>query len=132
MPFLASGACQRPAHDAARARARSLEQYPRAADRFILLVRKQLWDPDPVSVEQQMMCESERMSRALGAAEAEVRILTALDTAYLHHDDSVALERVGRALAGHVLGTGNDVCDSLIAAADRTDPIVPVRQPGRP
>jgi hypothetical protein len=132
VPLLASGACQRPAHDAARASPQSLEQYPHAVDRFMQLVRKQLSDSDPVSVEQQMMCESERVSRALGAAEAEARILTALDTAYMHRDDSVALQRIGRAMAGRVLGTGDHVCDSLIAAADRTDPIVPVRQPARP
>lgn len=131
-PFLASGACQRPAHDTARATLRSLQQYPHAADRFMLLVRKQLLDPDPVFVEQQIMCETDRMSRALGEAEAEARILTALDTAYLRHDDSVALQRVSSALAGRVLGTGDQVCDSLIAAADRTDPIVPVRPPARP
>jgi hypothetical protein len=109
-----------------------VEQYPHAADRFMLLVRKQLSDPDPARVEQEMMCEGDRMSRALGEAEAEARIRAALDTAYLHHSDSVALRRVSSALAGRVLGTGDHVCDSLIAAADRTDPIVPVRQPERP
>ena len=130
--LLASGACERPARDAVRASPRSVEQYPHAVDRFMQLARKQLSASDPVSVEQQMMCESERVSRALGAAEAEARILTALDTAYLHHDDSVALQRVGQAMAGRVLGTGDHVCDSLIAAADRIDPIVPVRQPAPP
>lgn len=72
------------------------------------------------------------MSRVLGPAEAAARVRGALDTAYLHHDDTLALQRIGRALAGRVIGTGNHVCDSLIAAADRTDPIVPVRQPARP
>jgi len=81
MPLFAPGACKRPARDASRTNPRSVEQYPHAVDRFMRLVRKQLSDSDPVSVEQQMMCESERVSRALGAAEAEVRIRTALDTA---------------------------------------------------
>lgn len=98
----------------------------------MLLVRKQLLDPDPVWVEQEMMCESERMSRALGTSEAAARVSDALDTAYLHHEDSVALRRVAQALGGLTLGTGDHVCDSLIAAADRTDPIVPVRQPELP
>lgn len=127
----ASGACERPAH-APPGRSRSVAQYPHAADRFMLLVRKQLADPDPVQVEQEMMCEGERMSRALGAAEAAGRISGALDTAYLHHDDTVALQRVARELAGRALGTGGHVCDSLIAAADSVEPIVPVRQPERP
>ena len=127
-----SGACKRPAHEAARVAPHSVAEYPRAADRFTLLVRKQLSDPDPVRVEQETMCEGERMSRVLGASEAAARISDALDTAYLHHDDTVALRRVARALAGRTLGTGDHVCDSLIAAADRTDPIVPVRQPARP
>lgn len=96
------------------------------------LVRKQLSDADPVRTEQEMMCEGERMSRALGATEAAARISGALDTAYRTHDDSLALERVSRALAGRVLGTGDHVCDSLIAAADRTDPIVPVSRPEPP
>ena len=128
----ASGACSRPAHDAARQRPQSVAEYPHAADRFMLLVRKQLLDPDPVWVEQEMMCESERMSRALGTSEAAARVSDALDTAYLHHEDSVALRRVAQALGGLTLGTGDHVCDSLIAAADRTDPIVPVRQPELP
>jgi hypothetical protein len=98
----------------------------------MLLVRKQLSDPDPARVEQEMMCEGERMSRALGAAEAAARVSDALDTAYPQHDDTVALQRVARALAGRTIGTGDHVCDSLIAAADRTDPIVPVRQQERP
>ena len=127
----ASGACKRPAHDPPIVQ-ESVAQYPRAADRFMLLVHKQLSDSDPVRVEQEMMCEGERMSRALGPGEAAARIRGALDTAYLHHDDSLALPRVARALAGHALSTGNHVCDSLIAAADRTDPIVPVRQPELP
>jgi len=79
-----------------------------------------------------MMCEGERMSRALGARQAAARISSALDTAYPYHDDTIALQRIANALAGHALGTGDHVCDSLIAAADRTDPIVPVRQPARP
>lgn len=128
----ASGACRRPAHDALRPRPQSVAQYPRAADRFMLLVRKQLSDPNPVWVEQEMMCESERISRALGASEAAARVSDALDTAYTHHEDTLSLQRVARALAGRTLGTGDHVCDSLIAAADRTDPIVPVRQPERP
>lgn len=130
--LFASGACKRPARDASHGSPRSGALYPHAADRFMLLARKQLSEADPTLVEQEMMCEGERMSRALGAAEAAVRISGALDTAYRNHNDSVALERVSRALAGRVLGTGGHVCDSLIAAADRTDPIVPVSRPDPP
>jgi len=92
------------------------------------LVRKQLSARDPVAAEQEILCETERMSHALGDAEAFERIRSALDTAYLRQNDSVSLARVARALAGHALGTGEGVCDSLIAAADSVDPIVPVRQ----
>lgn len=98
----------------------------------MILVRKQLSDRDPARVEQELMCEGERISRVLGAPEAAARISSALDTAYLHHEDTVALRRVAQALGGLTLGTGDHVCDSLIAAADRTDPIVPVRQPELP
>jgi len=107
-------------------------QYPRAADRFILLVRKQLTAADPAEVEQQILCEAERVSRALGDAETSIRLRSALDTAYARRSDSLLFERVGRSLAGRVLGTGDHVCDSLIAAADRIDPIVPVRQTAPP
>lgn len=128
----ASGACERPAHDANSPARRSATQYPHAADRFIQLVRKQLTAPNPAAVEQEIMCEGERMSRALGDAETSIRIRSALDTAYPRRSDSLAFQRVGRALEGHVLGTGDHVCDSLIAAADSVEPIVPVRQPERP
>ena len=130
--LFAPGACKRPAHDALHTQSRATTEYPRAADRFILLVRKQLDDSDPVRVEQEMMCEGERMSRALGARQAAARISGALDTAYPYHEDTIALQRIAKALAGRVLGTGDHVCDSLIAAADRIDPIVPVRQPAPP
>lgn len=127
----ASGACKRPAHDAPRTPS-SVTAYPRAADRFMLLVRKQLSDADPARVEQEMMCEGERMSRALGAAEAATRIGDALDTAYVSRADTFALRRVADSLAGRTFGTGDHVCDSLIARADSVDPIVPVRHPERP
>jgi len=130
--LFAPGACKRPAHDAPHTHSRAATDYPRAADRFILLVRKQLTDPDPVRIEQEMMCEGERMSRALGARQAAARISSALDTAYPYHEDTIALQRVANALAGRALGTGDHVCDSLIAAADRIDPIVPVRQAAPP
>lgn len=132
MVCVASGACTGPARDAAHPLPHSVERYPRAADRFLILVREQLSAPDPVHVEQEIMCEGERMSRALGEAETSVRIRSALDTAYLRHSDSVAFQRVGRALEGHMLGTSDGVCDALIAAADSVDPIVPVRRPAPP
>lgn len=123
----APGACTGPAHDT-RPTPGSVARYPHAADRFVRLVRAQLTAPDAVAAEQAIMCEGERMSRALGDAEAFERIRSALDTAYGGASDSAALRRVSRALAGHALGTGNHVCDSLIAAADRAGPIVPVRR----
>jgi len=130
--LFASGACKRPAHKTEHTLPHSVAHYPHAADRFILLVRKQLTAPDPAEVEQEIMCEGERVSRVLGDAEKSIRLRSALDTAYSRRVDSLAFQRVGRALEGRVLGTGDHVCDSLIAAADRTDPIVPVRQQERP
>jgi len=91
-------------------------------------VRQQLAAEDPLQAEQQILCEGERMSRTLGDREAAERIRSALDTAYRRKKDSVALPGISRALAGHALGTEGHVCDSLIAAADSVDPIVPVRQ----
>lgn len=129
---VASGACERPAHDVERHVPSSVAQYPYAADRFVQLVRKQLTARNPAEVEQEIMCEGERISRALGDAETSLRIRSALDTAYGRRSDSLSFQQVGKALEGHVLGTGGHVCDSLIAAADSVDPIVPVRQPGRP
>ncbi|HEY7896625.1 MAG TPA: hypothetical protein VIC24_17100 [Gemmatimonadaceae bacterium] len=76
--------------------------------------------------EQEAICETERMALALGYEEAGLRIHSALDTAYLTARDSVAFGRVERMLGGQSLGTGDHVCDSLIAAADREDPIVPI------
>jgi len=130
--LFAPGACQRPAHNSRSSVPSRVVQYPRAADRFILLVRKQLTAADPAEVEQQILCEAERVSRALGDAETSIRLRSALDTAYARRSDSLLFERVSRSLAGRVLGTGDHVCDSLIAAADRIDPIVPVRQTAPP
>lgn len=90
------------------------------------LVRRQLSDVDPVRTEQEVICETERMGRTLGYEEAGVRIRSALDTAYRSTHDSLALGRVERELGGHSLGDGDHVCDSLIAAADREEPIVPI------
>jgi|SRR5579872_2279307 len=130
--LVAPGACQRPAHNSRSPVPSSVAQYPHAADRFILLVRQQLTAPDPAEVEQQILCEAERVSHTLGEAETSIRLRSALDTAYARRSDSLLFERVSRSLAGRVLGTGDHVCDSLIAAADRIDPIVPVRQPAPP
>jgi hypothetical protein len=65
------------------------------------------------------------MGRALGFKEAALRVRTALDTAYRTARDSIALGRVERLLGGQSFGDG-EVCDSLIAAADREEPIVPI------
>ena len=128
----APGACTGPARDPGPPPP-SVTHYPRAADRFMMLIRRQLTDADPVQTEQEINCEGERMVRALGPGEAAARIRSALDTAYPHHRDSVALVRVGRMLGGLSFGADPDVCDSLIAAADRVDPIVPVTQrPAQP
>lgn len=123
---VASGACKRPAHSAAQQPPQSVKKYPHAADRFVRLMRRQLSDVDPVRTEQEAVCETERMALALGDKEAARRVRTALDTTYTTARDSLAFGRVDRALAGHSFGTGDHVCDSLIAAADREEPIVPV------
>ena len=128
----APGACERPAHDVKRQVPHSLALYPHATDQFVVLVRKQLTAADPAAVEQEIMCEGERLSRVLGDAETSIRLRSALDTAYPRHIDSLSFQRVERSLAGRVLGTGDHVCDSLIARADSVDPIVPVRHPQRP
>lgn len=124
---LASDACKDSRREAVRAPSRSVAQYPHAADRLIRLVRRQLSDVDPVRTEQEAICETDRMALALGYDEASARIRTALDTAYRTARDSFALGRVERILGGHSLGDGDHVCDSLIAAADREEPIVPGR-----
>ncbi|HKV52982.1 MAG TPA: hypothetical protein VJO52_17425 [Gemmatimonadaceae bacterium] len=123
---VASGACYRPAPDARQETPASVARYPHAADRFARLMRRQLSDVDPVLTEQQIICEGERIAITLGDAEASLRIRTALDTAYRTARDSSAFARVERLLGGHSFGTGDHVCDSLIAAADREDPIVPI------
>lgn len=120
------GGCTGSARKPAEAVPHSVARYPHAADRLIRLVRRQLSDADPVRTEQEAICETERMALALGYEEAGVRIRTALDTAYLTARDSLAFGRVERLLGGQTLGTGDHVCDSVIAAADREDPIVPV------
>ncbi|HXE61406.1 MAG TPA: hypothetical protein VN607_11905 [Gemmatimonadaceae bacterium] len=125
---LAPGACKRPAHNGGQPAPHSVAQYPHAIDRFIGLVRRQLSDVDPLQTEQELTCESERIARSLGGAEALARIRTALDTAYPRRSDTVALGMLEQHLAGHSFGAGNHVCDSLIAAANREEPIVPEGQ----
>jgi len=125
---VAPGACNRPARRRAVPAPQSVAQYPRAADRLIRLVRRQLSDENPARTEQEVVCETERMAATLGYKEAALRVRTALDTAYLTARDSTALGRVERLLGGRSFGDGNHVCDSLIAAANREEPIVPEKQ----
>lgn len=123
---IGSSSCTRSAHDVTHEDPRSVAKFPRAADRFIRLVRRQLTDVDPARTEQEVVCETDRMGIALGYKEAALRVRTALDTAYLTARDSIALGRVQRLLGGQAFGDGDHVCDSLIAAADREDPIIPI------
>jgi hypothetical protein len=126
VPLMLCGACKHPLPKAAQA-SWSVARYPRAADRLIGLVRRQLSDANPVRTEQEVICETERLAAALGYEEASARVRGALDTAYRDRRDSLALERVGRMLGGQALGTGDGVCDSLNAAANREDHIVSPR-----
>jgi len=125
---IVASACRRPPRNSVHSVPQSVTRYPHATDRFVNLVRQQLTSRDPVVVEQEIMCEGVRISRVLGDAETSIRIRSALDTAYVRRIDSLAFRRVAQALEGHMLGTGGHVCDSIIAAADSVDPIVPVRQ----
>lgn len=90
---------------------------PHATDRFARLVHRQLTDPDPVAIEQELLCESVRLEHTLGGREAELRIREVYDTAYRTAADSAALARVQAALAGHDLGTGGTSCAASDSAA---------------
>ena len=101
----------------------SVARYPHAADRFTTLVRRQLSARDPVRAEQEVLCETDRMARALGEREALLRVQTALDTVYRTRADSNAVPGLDRQLGGRVFTAGGAACDSMIAAWDSVAPI---------
>ena len=45
--------------------AKTLKTYPHAADRYARLLRRQLMDPDPEEVQQELACEDWRLSRVV-------------------------------------------------------------------
>lgn len=114
---------QPPRRDSAAARAARL--YPHATDRLDRLLRRQLTDPDPLSVQQMISCEEIRVAKVLGEDEGVRRIDIVLKTADTSEADFAARQRVQRALVGHATSYGGRACDSLNAIADREDPLVP-------
>ncbi len=106
--------------------AKTLKTYPHAADRYARLLRRQLMDPDPEEVQQELACEDWRLSRVLGVDESTLRVVGVRDTVLATVSARAAHVRVQRMVAGRSYEMGGALCDSLNAIADREDLIVKV------
>ena len=80
--------------------AKTLKTYPHAADRYARLLRRQLIDPDPVEVQQELACEDWRLSRVLGVDESTLRVVGVRDTVLATVSARAAHVRVQRMVAG--------------------------------
>lgn len=105
--------------------AKTLKSYPHAADRYARLLRRQLMDPDPVEVEQELSCEQVRMIGALGGDEATLRVVRVEDSVWATAAGRAARPRVLRMVSGQSYQVSGPLCDSLNTIANREDPIVP-------
>jgi hypothetical protein len=106
-----------------RAKSTTLESQPHAADYYAKLYQRQLTEADPVPTQQALTCEVGRLERALGQAEAAIRVRGANDTIVLTPAEQKNSQRVAGLVGNRQYWADGPVCDALNKVADREVPL---------
>lgn len=96
------------------------EDEVRASDSLVALIRKQLTDPRPRTVQLEIMCEADRLANLFGQVQMGRLVRAAYDRAYSWKDRG-AQRQVEQRLARHGYSIDEYVCDSLSRGLLRHD-----------
>jgi hypothetical protein len=101
----------------------TLATQPHAADYYSKLLQQQLIDPDPVAIQQKLVCEAGRLSAALGPTEAALRMRGVGDSVVQTPAEQGNQKRVADRVGLFQYQMSGPVCDSLNAIAAREVPL---------
>lgn len=107
-------------------RPQTLTTHPRAFDRYVRLRMRELVAADPVAVRREVQCEMDRLDRAFGSEETDLRMKSANDSLYRTPALRARRDTVDAILHGRGFQIGEPWCQALKAIANREDPIASV------
>lgn len=103
----------------------TLADQPHALDHYSTLLQRELTDPDPVAVHQEISCEVGRIGCAFGTDEGRRRLGGVEDSVFRSADARAKFARVEDVLVGHDFGVDGAICDSVNAIWNKQLPLTP-------